>query len=492
MWRPGLDGNPKAVFFTAAGPEGAALVGNLAASRSRLALAFGTSPERVVSEALSRLKRPQPVIEVERSAAPVQQVVQVGEEADLTSLPVHLQHGLDGAPYISASLDFVRDPSTGLVNSGMRRLMLRGRREAGIDLVAPSDLRAIYEASARRKEPLPVAFAVGSTPIDHLASVFRLPGDDLELMAALRGAPLPVVKCVTSDLRVPADAEYILEGYLDPAGHVEPEGPYGEFLGYYGGVKPNPLFHLTAITRRKNAIFQTSTIGGRSMHLTDTALLIALRTEITMWKVLENAVREPVAVHATPSSGGSFNVRIALRQRVPGEARNAIAAAFSSFLNVKHVFVVDPDIDVSSDAQMDWALATRFQADRALVVQGGMRTLSLDPSLQGATVGAKAGFDCTLPLEPGELDRVPRSRSRPATRGSASPRSRPPSNTDPRRCAAHGGGGQQGRARDRPRAREIRTRGLLGASRTALVAERAELNRHEREPRTGPDTEESR
>jgi 3-polyprenyl-4-hydroxybenzoate decarboxylase len=163
-------------------------------------------------------------------------------------------------------------------------------------------------------------------------------------------------------------------------------------------VKPNPLFHLTAITRRKDAIFQTSTIGGRSMHLTDTALLIALRTEITMWKVLENAVREPVAVHATPSSGGSFNVRIALRQRVPGEARNAIAAAFSSFLNVKHVFVVDPDIDVSSDAQMDWALATRFQADRALVVQGGMRTLSLDPSLQGATVGAKAGFDCTLPL----------------------------------------------------------------------------------------------
>jgi 2,5-furandicarboxylate decarboxylase 1 len=393
-----LDGNLKAVLFTDAGPEGARVVGNLAASRKRIALAFGTSPDRVVQEALSRLRRPQPVVEVERAKAPVQEIVQIGEEADLTALPVHLQHGLDGAPYISAGLDFVRDPTTGLVNSGMRRLMLRGRREAGIDLVAPSDLRAIYEGSARRNEPLPIAFAVGSTPIDHLASVFRLPGDDLELMAALRGAPLPVVKCITSDLRVPADAEYILEGYLDPAGHVEPEGPYGEFLGYYGGVKPNPVFHLTAITRRRQAIFQTSTIGGRFMAATDTALLIALRTEVTMWKVLENAVREPVAVYATPSSGGSFNVRIALRQRVPGEARNAIAAAFSSFLNVKHVFVVDPDIDVASDAQVDWALATRFQADRDLVVQTGMRTLSLDPSLQGAVVGAKAGFDCTLPL----------------------------------------------------------------------------------------------
>jgi 2,5-furandicarboxylate decarboxylase 1 len=393
-----LDGNPKAVLFASTGPEGAILVGNLAASRKRMALAFQTTPERLIQEALSRLRQPQPVVLVDRSQAPVQEVVQVGEEADLTGLPVHLQHGLDGAPYISASLDFARDPGTGLVNTGMRRLMLRGPREAGIDLVAPSDLRAIYEAAVRRGEPLPIAFAVGSTPIDHLASVFRLPGDDLELMASLRGAPLPVVKCITSDLRVPADAEYILEGYLDPAGHVEPEGPYGEFLGYYGGVKLNPVFHLSAITRRKNPIFQTSTIGGRFMERTDTAVLIAVRSEVILWKVLENAVREPIAVHATPSSGGSFNVRIALRQRVPGEARNAMAATFSSFLNVKNVFVVDPDIDVSSDAQVDWALATRFQPDRDLVVQAGMRTLSLDPSLQGASVGAKAGFDCTLPL----------------------------------------------------------------------------------------------
>jgi len=103
-------------------------------------------------------------------------------------------------------------------------------------------------------------------------------------------------------------------------------------------------------------------------------------------------------VYATTSSGGSFNVRIALRQRVPGEARNAIAAAFGCLANVKHVFVVDPDIDVFSDAQVDWALATRFQADRDLIVQSGFRTLPLDPSLAGAPTGAKAGFDLTLPF----------------------------------------------------------------------------------------------
>jgi 3-polyprenyl-4-hydroxybenzoate decarboxylase len=104
-------------------------------------------------------------------------------------------------------------------------------------------------------------------------------------------------------------------------------------------------------------------------------------------------------VYATPSSGGNFNVRVALKQRVPGEARNAIATVFGCLANVKNVFVVDADVDVFSDAEMDWALATRFQPDRDFVVQSGMRTLPLDPSLgAGARGGRKAGFDLTLPF----------------------------------------------------------------------------------------------
>ena len=276
--------------------------------------------------------------------------------------------------------------------------MLRGRSEAGVDLNAPSDLRAIYEAAAKRGEALPVAFVVGAHPVDYVAATLRLPVDELGLVASLRAAPLPVVKCVTCDIRVPADAEWVLEGTLDARGHVEAEGPYGEFLGYYGAVKMNPVFHLTAVTRRQDALFQTATIGGRLLGRTDTAQLNGLRTEVMVWRALETAVREPLAVHATPSSGGMFNLRVAIRSRVPGEARNAIAAAFGSLANVKHVFVVDPDIDVFSDAQVDWALATRFQADRDLVVQAGFRALPLDPSLAGARTGAKAGFDCTLPF----------------------------------------------------------------------------------------------
>jgi UbiD family decarboxylase len=212
-----------------------------------------------------------------------------------------------------------------------------------------------------------------------------------------------VVKSITNDIRVPADAEYVIEGYLDARGHVEPEGPYGEFLGYYGAVKRNPVFHVTAITHRDDALFQTSTIGGKTLGRTDTAQLSALRTEISIWGALEKAVREPVAVYATTSSGGAFNVRVALRQRVPGEARNVISACMGALANCKNVYVVDADIDIFSDEQMDWAMATRFQPDRDLIVMSNMRTLPLDPSLpQGSRVGAKAGYDLTWPFGQGD------------------------------------------------------------------------------------------
>ena len=394
---PKIDGNPKAVLFRSAGPEGAELVANVTASRARLARAFGVPPDGLLAEVSRRLRVAPRLVDVSREEAPVQQVVLLGDDADITKLPVHLQHGYDGAPYVSGSIDYAVDTLTGNTNVGIRRLMLRGKHETGIDLVSPSDLKAIYEASAGRGEPLPIAFTVGAHPLDYVAAMMRLPGDELGLVSSLRDAPVAVVKCVTNDVRVPADAEYVIEGYLDERGHVEPEGPYGEFLGYYGGVKRNPVFHVTAITHRTDALFQTASISGKRLDTTDTAQLGSLRCDVMVWRALETAIREPRAVHSTASSGGNFNVRVAMKQRVPGEAHNAIAAVFASLANVKNVFVVDPDIDIFNDAEMDWALATRFQPDRDLVVESGMRTLPLDPSLNpGARTGSKAGFDLTV------------------------------------------------------------------------------------------------
>jgi 2,5-furandicarboxylate decarboxylase 1 len=394
-----LDGNPRAVLFKAAGPEQAKIVGNVMGSRKRLALALETDERGLLGTLNQRLGKLLPPQQVSSQQAPVQQVVLKDDDADLCALPVHLQHGADGAPYISAGIDYALFPDTGFTNVGCRRIMLRGPRHAGVDLNAPSDMRAIYLEAAARHEPVPVAYAVGSHPADFLAAMTALPNvDELAITGALRGQPVPVVKCVTSDILVPADAEYVIEGLLDPAGHVEPEGPFGEYVGYYGVVKRNPVLHVTAITHREDALFQTLTIGGRTLMHTDTTQLSAVKTESAAWAALLAAVREPVAVYATPSSGGMYNVRVALRQRVPGDAKNAIAAVFGSHAEAKHVFVFDQDIDVFSDAEADWAFATRFQADRDLIAGSGFRVVPLDPSLQGARTGAKLGFDCTIPF----------------------------------------------------------------------------------------------
>jgi 2,5-furandicarboxylate decarboxylase 1 len=394
-----LDGNPRAVLFKAAGPEKAELVGNVMGSRKRLAHALETDERKLLGTLAQRLATLHPPVKVSSQQAPVQQVVRKGDDADLCALPVHLQHGADGAPYISAGIDYALFSGTGFTNVGCRRIMLRGPRQAGVDLIAPSDMRAIYLEAAARKEPVPVAYAVGSHPADFLAAMVALPSvDELDIIGGVRGEPAAVVKCVTSDIYVPADAEYVIEGYLDPAGHVEPEGPFGEYVGYYGVVKRNPVLHITAITHREDALFQTLTIGGRTLALTDTAQLSAMKTESAVWAALMASVREPLAVYATPSSGGMYNVRVSLRQRVPGDAKNAIAAIFGSHAEAKHVFAFDPDIDVFSDAECDWALATRFQADRDLITGSGFRVVPLDPSLGGARTGAKLGFDCTIPF----------------------------------------------------------------------------------------------
>ena len=144
-----LDGNPRAVWFRNAGPESAELVGGVTGSRSRIAAGFDCPAGDLPALLRERLATPRELVELGRGDAPVQEAVLTGDDADLTRLPVHLQHALDGGPYISSSLDHVRDPETGLTNLGCRRMMVRGRREAGVDLNAPSDLKAIYERAAR-------------------------------------------------------------------------------------------------------------------------------------------------------------------------------------------------------------------------------------------------------------------------------------------------------------------------------------------------------
>ena len=405
-----IERTPKAVLFKQAGPEQVEIAAKTAGSRKRLAAAFATSEDRLDEEYFKRLANPQPLVQVQSGEAPVHEVAITGSDVDLTKLPFHPQHAFDGSCYMSAAIDYTIDPASGRRNVGSRRLSLRNRYEAGTNVTAPSDLKRIYQACVARGERLPITFTVGVHPLDFFAATTRLPGDELSLIAAFRGEAAPVVKSLTNDILVPADAEMTLEGYLDERGYVEPEGPYGEYMGYYGAIHMDPVFHCTAITMRHDALHHTLLHGSAFvLDQTDSANITAVRTEAEAMRILRAAVREPVAVHLRSAAGGSNTLRVAIRQRMLGEARMAIAALFGGIMRLKHVYVFDEDIDVRDDRQVEWALGTRFQADQDLVVLQGMMGMTMDPSLNGRRTGAKAGFDCTKPF--GRDGEIPLTRS---------------------------------------------------------------------------------
>jgi 2,5-furandicarboxylate decarboxylase 1 len=387
---------PKAVVFRDAGPEHLEIVAAAAGSRRRLAEALGVSAREVGKEYLNRLGKPQPMIEVPSDVAPVHQVVHKGDEVDLTRLPFHLQHELDGGVYISASIDYAVDPASGKRNVGCRRLMLRNRDTLRANLTDASDLKMMYLACLKRGERLPVSYVIGSHPVDYLAATQKQPVDEFALIGTVRGEPVPMVRGVTNGIYVPADAEVVIEGYFDELGYREMEGPYGEFYGYYGSMHIDPVFHATAVTMRRDAMFQTVLHAGRFVGRMDSANLASLNAEVNAWRILRAARIEPAAINFVLASNGRQHCRIALKRGAPGQARLAISALFA-LPTVKHAFIVDEDVDVFSDEEFEWAMATRFSADRDIVVATGMPGFYADPMADKDGMIAKAGFDCTAP-----------------------------------------------------------------------------------------------
>jgi len=404
-----IEATPKAVLFKKAGPEQLELIAKTGGSRARIAAALGATPDKVHDAFLARRANSNKVVEIPSDEAPVHQVVLTGDQIDLTRLPFHPQHEFDGSVYCSSAIDYTVDPATGRTNIGCRRLSLRNKTECGTNVTAPSDLKRIYTAAVARGERLPVTFTVGTHPLDFIAATERFAGDELNLIANFRGETAPVVKSVTNDIRVPADAEMTFEGYLSERGYYEPEGPYGEYMGYYGAIHLDPVFHCTAITMRSDVMHQTLLHGSAFvLDQTDGGNLNAMRAEVEAWRILRSAVRNPVDAYMRQVSGNCNNLRISIKQSAPGEARRAIMALIGGNMRLKHVFVFDHDIDIYDDKQVEWALGTRFQADQDLMVFPNMIGMPMDPSLQGRAAGSKAGFDCTAPF--GRMNEIPLTR----------------------------------------------------------------------------------
>ena len=407
-----LEASDKAVLFRRAGPEECEIVGGISGSRRRLALAMSVDPRDLATDFLRRMQQPQSVVQVPGGEAPVQQIQITGDAIDATKLPFHLQHELDGAPYISSAIDFAVDPVSGQRNVGCRRLMLCGRRELRANLTQVSDLRRMYLAAAGRGEHLPVNFAIGSHPADLMASSVRLPLDEFNLIGTLRGSPVPMVRALTNDVPVPADAELVIEGYFDKAGYNQLEGPYGELLGFYGPVHENPAYRITAITMRNDVLHQTVLHGAVRLARTESVQIGTVVLEARIWQALRGAGIGAVAVNGCAATGGMVSARAAVPA---GQGRRAVEVMLAVPM-LKHVVVTDPDIDVFCDEAVEWAMSTRFQPDRDLVTVADQMAFPMDMSATDRTL-TKVGYDLTGAMSVGgiraRVARAPRLTGKP-------------------------------------------------------------------------------
>lgn len=412
-----LENNPKAVLFRAVAGGGGDVVGNIMSNRRLLALAFGVDEAGLRVEMYRRIRGGESeLIEIAGGAAPVHEVVKTGAEVDLFELPNHLQHALDGAPTLSSAMDHTAHPETGRRNIGIRRMMWHSKNQIG--MLISTDLSDNYKAARARGENLPITVTLGSHPLDYFAASTPFKGDELAFISTMRDAPLPVVKGITNDVLIPADAEWSLEGYLGP--ETLPEGPYGEWCGYYGEMTENmPMMHVTAITRRHDPMMLSATVSTRHLQFTDNVELKCAFAEFNLWETLAATMGEPLDVYCPPN-GAWRNVRIKIKPQLQSDGRNTILAAFAAPYSIfKNVYVVGPDIDIRSDREMEWALATRFQPSRDLIVLDNMAGVywPMDPSgRRHSLLNSVAGYDLTWGPEQGpnmpEEPRAPRYEHR--------------------------------------------------------------------------------
>ena len=384
-----LDGE-RATFFPRPGGHDIAVVSGLLGDRRWIADAMGVPGSEVLAGFADAAANPLPWREV--TDAPVQEVVH--EHVDLLSqLPIPTHNELDSGPYISAGLLIARNPRTGIQNVSIHRCQISGPDELGV-LLLPRHTNAFFEMAEQQGEALEIAIVIGVDPLTALASQAIVPidHDELEIAGALHGAPLEVVRCLTNQVRVPANAEIVLEGRILPRVRA-PEGPFGEFPQYYGERADRHVAKIDRITHRRNPIFHTI-VGGANEHL----LLGAIPREATLLGHLKRSFPSVRDVHLSMGGVGRYVLYVQMQKRSEGEAKNVILGAFGGHYDLKTVIVVDEDVNIHNAREVEWAVTTRFQADRDLVVIANAQGSKLDPSTNNG-VGAKMGLDATVRLD---------------------------------------------------------------------------------------------
>jgi len=383
------------------------LVTNVCGSMGRIAFALGCPLKDVSARYAAAVAAPiKPRVTLE---APVHAHVAVGEGVDLHRLPALVYHEHDSEkPYITAAIAVARDPETGHENLSVHRLMIAGRDTTGLFMEPGKHLDGIFRKFRRAGRAMPIAVFIGAHPAWSLGAVYSGPLEEYGVIGGLLGEPLPVVECITqAGLFVPARAELVLEGVASPDELID-EGAFGEWPGYSTGVTRAPVFRVTAMTMRHQAIFQ-DVVSGHLEHLT-------LELPAIEHRALSHA-RAAAAVTAF-SVIAPFTSVVALDKTSEDEPKRVMDALLTTDIQAKHLIVVDADVDIRDLRQVFRAVGLNTQPARDVYVYPDEQGTLLDPSCASAPPRtSKMGIDATRRLRParpirpnrvpaGVLDRV--------------------------------------------------------------------------------------
>lgn len=385
--------SPVVIFEKPAGKD-MPVVTNIAGNRRLLAACLSVDPKELPSAFRERCQRYIPC-EVVKDA-PWQEVVIEGDALDLSALPIPLQFTVDGGPYITAGQISARDPVTGVDTTGFHRLMLKGRNRLGVSL---HSRRRMYEFQRRAEEKgrsLPAAITIGTHPLHYMGSmVYAYPPQvrKYEIIGGLFGAPYQLARCGVDEIEVPAGAEIVIEGEI-LAETREPEGPFAEFTGYASYRSTQHVFVAHRLRMRRDAMFQSVTSGMSRDHI----LVSCVTREGEILNALRRNLPNVRAVHVPHTSCGAFTAYISMKKIAEGEPQTAIMAAFGTEHYVKHVIVVDDDVDIFDTNDVMWAVATRVRPDKDIFFVPGVKGAILDPTSdpEHFTV-TKMGINATRP-----------------------------------------------------------------------------------------------
>ncbi len=385
---------PALLFENIKNYPGWRVLGGLFATRKLVALALETPEDQLLERYMTLEEKRIPPEMV--ATGPCKEICWKGGEVDLHRLPMVTHSEKDVGPYITIGVQIGKDAESGVRNVSIHRMLLLGKDR--LSLWAPSDHhlgRMILKAEEKGRG-LEVATAIGVEPTIIIGSQAKVPYgvDEFHVAGGLRGAPVKLTRCETIDVEVPATAEVVIEGVTLPRERVA-DGPYGEYPGTYSEAKNAPVLKVTAITMRKNPIYQTALTG---MPVTENHTLIEYANAAIVYREVKKIVPEVKAVHMTP--GGTFrhHVVVSIKKRSQEEARNVILALLSLGIGLKQVIVVDEDIDVRDPLDVEWALATRMQPDKDIIIIPRLACSTLDPSVPVPRTTAGLGIDATMPI----------------------------------------------------------------------------------------------